>query len=186
VTGELLVFARAVLFLTFVSSAIGKARDIGAFAESIRSFRLLPDRWSRPTAWAALAAEVAAALLQLPGAGAAPLDLPGARAAVPGLALALAMLVTYTAALSIALARQAELRCNCFGSASRPVSGVDLVRNVLLAGVAVAGLVAASERPRGLSASGDALVILPAAAAVLILVSLHDVVTILRTPVKAD
>ncbi|MEJ3653264.1 MauE/DoxX family redox-associated membrane protein [Actinomycetes bacterium KLBMP 9759] len=174
---EALVFSRAVVCLAFALSAAGKARDMSAFVHGVRSFRLLPARWSAPTAWAVLAAEVAVVALQLSGT---------AQATV-GLALALGLLTAYTTSLGVLLVRRSDVRCNCFGPATRTVSAIDLVRNVLLAAAAVVGVVAVSAgEPSSLPLADAALVVLPAAALVIVVTGLDDVVAVLRTPPRND
>jgi hypothetical protein len=177
--GTLLVFARAAMCLTFALSAFGKARDLDAFVHSVRSFGILPAGRGRPAAWALLTAEVAVVVLQL----AAP------TAAVAGLVLAAALLVAYIAALGVVVARRSEVRCNCFGSTARAVSGFDLVRNGLLLLVAITGVVAYSAGSAGapMPPVADAvLVVCASVAAVLVLVSLDDIAAILRTPPTND
>jgi uncharacterized membrane protein YphA (DoxX/SURF4 family) len=71
---------------------------------------------------------VAAALLAAPRAGATG---------------ALALLVPFTAVLARAVSNGSQTPCNCFGTArADPVSSTDVVRNVLLAVLAVAALAA--------------------------------------------
>lgn len=175
--GTLLVFARAVMCLTFAVSAFGKARDVDAFVHSVRSFDILPSGWGRPAAWALLTAEVAVVVLQLAGP------------AVAGLVLAAALLVAYIVALGVVVARRSEVRCNCFGSTARAVSGFDLVRNGLLLLVALTGVLASSASSAGapMPPAADAvLVVCASVAVVLVLVGLDDIATILRTPPTND
>ena len=54
---------------------------------------------------------------------------------------ALALLVPFTAVLVRAVAAGSQAPCNCFGaSRAEPVSWADVARNVMLAGLALAGL----------------------------------------------
>lgn len=58
-----------------------------------------------------------------------------------GAAVALVLLASFTAVLVVALRRGTAVGCACFGTArSRPVSVVDIFRNVGLAGLAVPAL----------------------------------------------
>jgi uncharacterized membrane protein YphA (DoxX/SURF4 family) len=176
VTAEALTFCRAVIGLTFAISAFGKMRDLDAFVDGMRSFEILSPRWHRPVAWAVLAAELVVVVTQLLGYG----------AIFTGLVLALALLAAYTAVLGFALARRPEVRCNCFGPANRAVSTMDLVRNGLLAAVAVGGLVALSARPPDQSLADVALVVFAAASAVLVLANLDNIVSVVRTPLDPN
>ena len=64
-------------------------------------------------------------------------------APVVGGVAALIVLALFTAVLARQLATGSEAGCGCFGSsATRPVSGVDLARNGVLAGLAVLAVVA--------------------------------------------
>ncbi|HEX9947277.1 MAG TPA: MauE/DoxX family redox-associated membrane protein [Allosphingosinicella sp.] len=87
-------------------------------------------------------------LLDLPGlsrsnAGAAALAVIGAEAAIlvavaiaprAGMAAALAMFALMWTAILVALITRRALMCNCFGGRARPVSWLDLVRNLALIG----------------------------------------------------
>ncbi|HUQ63018.1 MAG TPA: MauE/DoxX family redox-associated membrane protein [Acidimicrobiales bacterium] len=59
---------------------------------------------------------------------------------------ALVLLAGFTAVLVRAIASGVTAPCNCFGAARRtPISRVDIIRNVVLAGLAVAALFATTE-----------------------------------------
>lgn len=60
-----------------------------------------------------------------------------------GGAAALVLLAAFSAFVGRTLQRGLAVPCNCFGTArAEPVSGVDLLRNLLLGGLAVAALLA--------------------------------------------
>jgi len=74
-------------------------------------------------------------------------------------AVALALLAAFTTFLARAVRDGVVAPCNCFGRAgSAPVSSVDLVRNLLLAGVAVVALTASEPRRPSLGAVAVAVV----------------------------
>jgi hypothetical protein len=59
------------------------------------------------------------------------LILAGGEAARIGLLLALVLFLALTAAVSSVLARGLSIRCNCFGASRQPITGLDVVRNLL-------------------------------------------------------
>lgn len=80
------------------------------------------------------------------------LVLAAALLAVPRAAgvAALALLAAFTVVLAAAVRRGVTAGCNCFGAARvDPVSGVDLLRNGLLASLAVGALLAPGPRAPG-------------------------------------
>jgi len=61
----------------------------------------------------------------------------------PGGAAALVLLAAFSAFVARTLRRGLSVPCNCFGTArAEPVSGVDLLRNLLFGGLALAALLA--------------------------------------------
>jgi uncharacterized membrane protein YphA (DoxX/SURF4 family) len=83
----------------------------------------------------------------------------------PGAAASLAVLAAFTAVLARALARGTTAGCACFGSPSaEPVSASDLVRNGLLAALALTALAAPPTDP-SLPSPAAATVVLVATAA---------------------
>ena len=174
-TAELWDYARGVIGLAFALAVVGKALDLDSFVQGIRSADLLPRGRAKPAASAVVALETLTVGLML----------PGGTWSVTGLLLAAAQLTGYSAVLVVML-RKGDVRCACFGPATRVVSAADLVRNAVLAAVAVAGVVAWSRSPGDLATSDAVLVLAPAVATVLLLVALDDVVAVVRTPLQAD
>jgi hypothetical protein len=125
---------RAALALLFAVAAAHKLRDMTAFRGTFADYRLLPDA----AAWAVPAAEAAVALLLVaPATGAL------------GKAASMALLLAYAAAIGVNLARgRRHIDCGCAGRhARRPIGPGLVVRNTLLAGVALAALAPVHERP---------------------------------------
>ena len=130
---HLLLFSAITTALAFALSSAGKATNLAAFQRAINDLRLVPQRLTQPIALAVLAAEMAVvALIVLGGL------VPGTALLRAGFLLALSLLVLFTAVLISTLARRLSTSCACFGSATKPVSGWDVVRNggLLLCGSA--------------------------------------------------
>ncbi|MEO8601881.1 MAG: MauE/DoxX family redox-associated membrane protein [bacterium] len=131
---------RAALSVVFARAAAHKLADVDAFRRAVEGYRLLEPLWAVPVGAALIAAEIAVAVgLWLPRV--APL------AAVGGAAL----LALYGAAMAINLARgRRDFDCGCSGPAQRqPIRAALVVRNALLAGVALISALPASARPLG-------------------------------------
>jgi len=119
------------LALLFLVAAAHKLRDPEAFRAQLDDYRLVPGRATPAVAAAVVAGELATGLAFLA---------PSLRAAADGAALAL--LGVYSAAIAVNLLRgRRDIDCGCSGPALRqPLSPWLLVRNALLAGVALACL----------------------------------------------
>ena len=119
---------RAALAPLFVVAAIHKLADPRRFTATLSEYRLLPG-WLAGTASALIVAgELAVAAVLV-------LDRR------PGLAGAAALLGLYAGAIAINLARgRRHIDCGCAGPAARrPISGWLVARNLVLAGIALAG-----------------------------------------------
>lgn len=121
----IVVAAQFLLATVFVVSAVAKARDGRAFRRFVAALALPP----RLSTVAVVGTELVAAGLLI-----APASAPA------GFVLALALLAAFSAALGAGLRRRTPVSCGCFGSSSAPLGRMDLLRNGLLAVVAVAGL----------------------------------------------
>jgi uncharacterized membrane protein YphA (DoxX/SURF4 family) len=131
---------RLVLAAVFLVAAVGKVRDQAGTRQSLESFGV-------PRALA----PAAAAALPVVELGVAVALVPVATAWGAGVA-ALALLVAFTAALTIGLLRGVEAECHCFGAvSSRPVGPATLARNLVLVALATV-LVAAGRDTPGTSA----------------------------------
>ena len=130
--------ARLALAGVFAAAALHKWRDLGAFAESVVAHRLVPEASVGALARSLAASETAVALSLV-----VPASAP--RAAW----VAAELLVLYSAAIAINLARgRREIDCGC-SARPQPLSGGLLARNAALVAAAV---------PAALPDSGRALV----------------------------
>lgn len=159
----------AAVAVTFGMSAAAKLADPGAFRRSLPATLGVPPLRANRLAPAVVAAELAVLPPLVLGVWWAP-------AALVGFALAAALLVAFTAALLSMIRRGVTEPCHCFGAQDSPPGRLDLVRNGLLAGFAVAGLVVvAVSGPvaggSGIELGGGALL---GAAAALLAVRLDD------------
>lgn len=171
---HVLLFARVSIALLFAASVLGKLRARRDFELAIEGFRLLRGRRAiSATASAVVTAE--AAVVVLLGIG-GPLLLPG-------FALGAALLVGFSVVLIRALASHLEISCNCFGPGVRPISPVDVLRNVLLILTAVGGAVALRLDHHQPVPAGEAILLAAMGAAfVLVASNLGDITTTLRAP----
>jgi uncharacterized membrane protein YphA (DoxX/SURF4 family) len=133
---------RLVLGGVFLYAAGTKLADMSAFAEQVANFRLLP------------AATVALTAATLPGieivTGALLVLGIAARAAA---AIATGLLVVFTGALTLALARGINLECGCFGGAD-VATWTTVARDIVLLVPALAVMIAGPGRLAGRTASG--------------------------------
>jgi hypothetical protein len=132
---------RGLIALVFAMAIVHKLRAPRDFLETVRGYALVPRT---------LAAWVAAPLLLGELAIAAGALLPAAQAQAT--ALAIVLLVVYAASISINLARgRRYIDCGCSGPAARqPLSLWLVLRNLALAGAALATFM--PESPRALGA----------------------------------
>jgi hypothetical protein len=122
---DLLMCCRWAVGLTFLASVAGKARDLAAFRRAVVRFGIPAPG---PVAVGTVAAELA--VVATLAAGLLPV----------GFGLAIGLLVLFSVLLGRTVRTSDRVSCNCFGAGDRPVSRYDLVRNLLLAAVAVLGL----------------------------------------------
>jgi hypothetical protein len=132
------VALRLGLALLFLDASLHKLRDFAAFRAALAGYALVP-RWGVAAAATGLVGfelGVAAALV-VPAAGGA-----------PALAAA-ALLALYAGAIGVNLARgRRDIACGCAGPASRRPLGAGLVvRNLALAGLALAAALPSGARP---------------------------------------
>jgi hypothetical protein len=134
---------RCLLGTVFLISCCGKLVGRGApgtFVASVRGMRVLPSVLARPVALAVVVAEAAVCLL---------VAVPARSAALAGFALATGLLAVFTVGILRARRRGVRAPCRCFGPSRVPLGSRQVVRNTVLAAVAVTGLVAAAERGSG-------------------------------------
>ncbi|WP_431040761.1 MauE/DoxX family redox-associated membrane protein [Streptomyces sp. P1-3] len=125
---------RCLIGAVFLAAFLSKARGLPAFrafVASIHGMRVLPPRLVTPAAVLVTAGEAAVCALV-----AAPF---GGVAAAAGCATATAMLITFTAAITLAVRRGVRQPCRCFGASSTPLGASHLARNTALTFLAGAG-----------------------------------------------
>jgi len=115
-----LAILRAALGALFLYAAATKLPDMGAFAESVANYRLVPSALVPAAAVATIGLELALGLLLVTG------RLPRATALV-----ATTLLGVFTVGLAQALVRGIDLRCGCFGGAER-ATWLTVLRDVAL------------------------------------------------------
>ena len=131
--------ARLVLAGVLLAAAIPKLADPAAFAAKLPNYRLFPDFLVNLVATTAPMLELVAALALLSG-----------RLYRGGVWLSLGLMAMFTAMIGSALARGIDLDCGCFGAATTqadPVGALELVRNIVLLGLATLLAVDLERRP---------------------------------------
>lgn len=128
---------RLALALLFSAAAWHKLRDLGRFEGTLRAYALLPAPATRLFSRTLPGAEIAIAIMLVHPAS----HLGGIAAA--------SLLLVYTAAIGINLARgRRAIDCGCFASSSAtPLSNALVARNVALIAAACALLLPVSLRP---------------------------------------
>lgn len=168
-----LAFCRVAIGLIFTISSVNKARDIAQFQQAVFGFQLLSRKLSHIAALLFLCGEFAVVLFVAIGG---PLLLPG-------FALAVLLLLMFCAALASVLIRRLHTSCNCFGSSNRPVTRVDIWRNVgflLCAGGGCEALIWTRGEQGSLTGIAWLLIAMGAGVFVLIWVQLGEIAQLLR------
>jgi hypothetical protein len=156
---------RTLTCLVFLVAVVAKARDFAGFEKSMRGLVPLSGAVARPAAALVLVIEGLTALM---------LVIP--RTVVAGFTVGLALDLAFTAALALALRRGATASCHCFGVTERPLRARHVVRDVVLAAVAAAGLVGAVAADGPGPLAGLLLSGLAGALGALVVVLLDDIV----------
>lgn len=120
IAGYLLLFCRTVIGLVFVVSFGGKVLNPPKFRDTILDFHLLPRQLGGFAAVFFLISEFAIV------AGMA----LGGSFLFPAFTGALFLLFLFSSAIISVLARKMHTSCNCFGVSKKPVSPIDVWRNV--------------------------------------------------------
>jgi hypothetical protein len=161
-----LIACQVLLAAVFVIAVVGKLRGLEEFTASIVALRLLPRPASRTAAYAVLGGEAVVVV-----ALAVPYTVP------VGLAGAAALLLALTTGIVVALRRGQSAPCRCFGASTTPLGRTHVVRNLVLAGIAGAGLAAGAMAGEGaVHPAGVALALTAAGVGALIVVRLDDLV----------
>jgi uncharacterized membrane protein YphA (DoxX/SURF4 family) len=166
----LLLFCRWSIGITFLISAVGKARDLQGFRQAVTDLQALPPRLARLATIGIVVAESLVVLGMLIGSVALP----------AGFVLGVLLLVLFCLVLVWALRRNAGVSCNCFGMSERPISWYDVGRNAALMACCVAGLICYPIADRRSPASLVVLLGLMAGCFFLIVSNSRDIVELLR------
>src|SRR5262249_19701317 len=123
------VFCRSTIVLIFLFSFLGKMRSVVTFQHTVTNFAILPTWLDRPVALLFLLAEALVLVLLL----------LGGPFLLPGYLFATALLLIFCLGMLSVLIRRISTSCSCFGPSNKPISSIDLVRNVGFMICAVAG-----------------------------------------------
>jgi len=154
--------------LLLLAAAVAKMRGFDSFREHLTTSFDVGAARSRMLAPAVVLAELAVAALVLGGAAGA------------GLWAALLMFCGFTALLGYKFYTHGAVRCACFGGAERSLSGLDLLRNVLVIAAIGAGL--ALPHDVGMPAHAAILAIALATLICVLAVHFHEIVRLLAAP----
>ncbi|MER7108739.1 MauE/DoxX family redox-associated membrane protein [Streptomyces sp. NPDC000229] len=128
---------RCLIGTVFMAAAVSKLagrRSFAAFAGSVAELNVLPPALTRWAAIAVVCGECLVCLLLL---------VPAAPAAVLGFTGAAVLLCLFAVVIGRVVAAGARTACRCFGASTVPLGVRHIVRNVVLACLAAAGVVAA-------------------------------------------
>jgi hypothetical protein len=173
--GYIVLGCRCVVGLVFVASVVGKLRGRDSYAGFVMATRRLGPGWVARVPVGLVAGGLIAAeagvlvLLVLPGTS------------WMGFLLAGLLALAFGAAVMAALRRRERLPCNCFGISARPVGGVHLIRNVVLALAAGLGLAAGAPAAGPLQPAGVVAVVVASAVVAVVVVTADDVVDLFRS-----
>ncbi|MFI7536143.1 MauE/DoxX family redox-associated membrane protein [Streptosporangium sp. NPDC049376] len=165
-SGYLDVGGRCLLAVVFLMSTVGKARSpalFRAFAKSLRDLRVLPAGGETAAAALIVAAEATGGVLLVFDA-----------TATGGALLSAALLTVFAVVIAWSTSRGGSAGCRCFGASTRPLGRAHVVRNVLLALVAV--FVAVASHDQRLLAPGTAVALITGGAVALVVARLDDIV----------
>lgn len=167
-----------VLCVVFGVSGWSKLTAQRVFVASLRPLRLVPAPLLGPSAVVITVTELVVTLgfgwAVLAGLG---LGSAGPTLGMVSLVLAGLLLMVLTTGVALAMHRGIEATCTCFGATEQPLRRRHLVRNGLLAGVAIAGLVVWALTGEEAAEMGGAMVAVVGGVIVaLILIRLDDLV----------
>jgi hypothetical protein len=170
--GYLSLALRVGLAFVFVAALIGKLSGRGAVIafKGMLADIDVPPRLIGPAGIGILAAEFTVVAL-----------IPWERTGLVGSLIAVVLLALFSGTLARAVRRGSRARCRCFGSRSRRLGGIHIVRNVLLVIVAMVGAMATSlAGGQALHPIGVILSVALAAPGALIIVLWEDLAVVLR------
>jgi hypothetical protein len=179
--GYVVLGCRCMVGLVFAASVVGKLRGREPYAGFVVATGRLGPGWlvSRVPAGAlaggVIAAETAVLVL---------LVHPGT--AWVGFVLAGLLALAFAAVVLTALRRGDRAPCHCFGGSARPVGGVHLVRDVVLAAAAGLGLAAGAAAAGPLEPAGIVAAVAAGAVVAAVAVTADDVAELFRPVVPPD
>lgn len=166
--GCLTLFAQCLVSGVFIISGTTKLRDLPGFGATVQRLVPIPSRGAVGAARLIVLTELVAAGLVWYAGGRIGLALAGlVFAGLAGIAFR-------------AAAMPDPVPCRCFGTSTAPLGKPHAVRNLVLAGIAVAGLLSAGPQQQGPPAAGIALSVTAAAVGVLITVFFDDLAELAR------
>lgn len=170
----LLSLCQVIVALIFLLSFISKVRDFDAFANSVTNFRILQGDFVRVVAVAFIIGEFLSGLFLFLGFL---FIIP--RFLIAGFGLAIALLISFTIALTSVLIRDIRTSCNWFGTHNHDIISIhDVIRNLGFISISIIGLTIASTTNivlQGLSWQEWCLVFLIAAGIMLFWLNLKDI-----------
>jgi hypothetical protein len=170
----------AALVVVFGASANSKVRSRaahGEFVDSLRDWRVVPARLVAPVAVAVTGAEIAIVAGGISTLAASVIVSSWRTFALLTLAVAAPLLAALTVGIMMAMRRGADAQCACFGATARPLSGVHVVRDLVLLAATAGGLVLAATGPDRLARPAGALLALVAGTVCgLVVVRLDDMI----------
>ncbi|WP_021591173.1 MauE/DoxX family redox-associated membrane protein [Actinomadura welshii] len=172
---------RCMVGLVFAASVLGKLRGRESHARFVAAAGRLGPGWvlsripAPVVAGGVIAAEAAVLVLLVP---------PGT--AWIGFALAGLLAMAFAVAVLAALRRGDRAPCQCFGGSDRPVSGVHLVRNGVLAAAAALGTTAGAVAAGPLEPAGGVIAAVAGAVVAAFVVTADDLAGLFRPVVSPD
>lgn len=112
---------RLYVLVVLAAAAAGKAKAVDEFRDTVAALTELPERGAGAAARVVILAEAAVLALAV----VAPRF---------GVAAAMALFALFWVTILIALVRGQAVVCNCFGGGAKPISRLDLVRNLAMVG----------------------------------------------------
>lgn len=126
------------LSFAFVIAGARKILEVGAFARAISSYHLLPEPLVRPAAWGIVLSEITLGIFLFLGSL--------QTMALIGLSV---LMVLFTGAVGINLARGNKVSCGCFGSGSGKLGWETVVHQSLVMLLLVISLAVSEPAPIG-------------------------------------
>lgn len=113
---DALTFCKFTVGLIFTLSSLSKIKSFSQYTKTVSIFRLVPEFFVTWTAKSILTLEILVVVSLLINQ-------------VIAFWLASMLLLMFSIALALAIARNIKTSCNCFGTRDRPISTLDILRN---------------------------------------------------------